>query len=257
MAGIRDRVEHDEPAAASEFVVFARALGEQGVDLLGHVLAGIQNVRNQRIIGDAVIEACRTNPERLAPWLSDHRAHVVRNTIQILGAIGGNAIVGLLQGVLRHPDPRVRLEVATALRGVDPKLSRPLLIRLLDGADTRMFCSVLHQLSQNRDVGTARLLVGLLLDAGFDRRPEEEKRAIYSALGATGEDEVLPDLEAEMHKGSWFTRSADAHQQAIARCIARIGTPAAKAVLEQGTQSKRAAVRKLCEDVLARWRPRE
>jgi hypothetical protein len=43
----------------------------------------------------------------------------------------------------------------------------------------------------------------------------------------------------------------------VARCIARIGTPAAKAVLEQGAQSKRAPVRKLCEEMLARWRPRE
>ncbi len=141
--------------------------------------------------------------------------------------------------------------MVSALGQLDLKLSRPLLIKMLDGATSRLFSLILHQLSSRRDSATARLLIGFLQDPKFEQRPIEEKRAIYSALSATGGDDILPELEAEMIKGNWFTRPQETHRQAIARCIARLGTPAAKDVLERGAQSKRAAVRKACEDALA------
>jgi hypothetical protein len=109
---------------------------------------------------------------------------------------------------------------------------------------------VLHQLSAARDPAVARLLHGYLVNPAFEARPLEEKRAIYSALSATGGDEVVPDLEAELHKGNWFSRYQEAHRQAVARCLARIGTPLARLTLERGAQSRRGPVRKSCEDAL-------
>jgi HEAT repeat protein len=122
---------------------------------------------------------------------------------------------------------------------------------MLEGADARTFCSVLHQLSVARDERTAGVLVGHLLDPAFEQRPLEVRRAVYSALAATGGDEIVPDLEQELHKGNWFSRYQEAHRQAVARCLARIGTPHARAVLERGARSKRAPVRKACLDALA------
>jgi HEAT repeat protein len=232
-------------------VAFARQLGEPAVDLLNLVLGESKVRRTRRLLAEAVTELCRGNPERLAPWLSDPRWYVVRNIIHILGWIGGPQIVGLLQTAARHPEPKVRHEVVSALGQLDLKLARPLLIKMLEGADTRLFSLVLHQLSSRRDSATSRLLIGFLQDPKFDQRPIEEKRAIYSALSATGGDDILPELEAELLKGNWFTRTQETHRMAIARCIARLGTPAAKETLERGGQSKRGGVRRACEEALA------
>jgi len=178
---------------------------------------------------------------------------VIKNVVQILGTIGGNAIVGMLQPVAQHPEPRIRQEVVSALRQVEPRLARPLLIGMLEGADARMFCTVVHQLSLVRDPGIARKMLEYMKDPGFDGRVADEKRAIYSAISTAGGDDVVPELEGELHKGNWFARTQDAHRQAIARCIARIGTPLAKQTLERGAQSRRTPVRKACEDALARF----
>lgn len=245
-----ERLDQQEAPAVIDFISFAKELGEPAVDWLNLVLAESQQRRNRRLLAEAIAELCRGNPERLAPYLSDPRWFVVRNAVHILGWIGGREIVGLLQVALRHAEPRVRQEVAAALGQVEPKLARPLLVRMLDGADTRMFCSVLHQLSAERDPGVARLLLGYLQDPGFEQRASEEKHAIYSALSATGGDEVVPELDAELMKGNWFSRNQEAHRQAVARCVARIGTPLAKEVLERGAQSRRGPVRKACEDAL-------
>lgn len=250
IASMIERLEPQDPEQVSAFVAFALELGEPAVDLLNLVLAEVQNRRARRVIAEAIAGQCRENPERLAPWLSDPRWFVVRNVVHILGWIGGDSIVGMLQTAARHPEPRVRHEVVAALSQVEPRLARPLLLRLLDGADARMFGSVMHQLSAARDVATARMLLGFLLAPDFDQRSLEEKRALYSALGASGGDEVVPELEAELHKGNWFSRHQEVHRQSVARIIARIGTAGAREVLERGAQSRRAPVRKACEDAL-------
>ena len=246
---IVERIDANE-ANAPELIAFIRDLGEPAVDLLNLVLAESQSRKNRRFLAEAIAVACRDNPERLAPWISDPRWFVVRNVVHILGWIGGPGIVGMLQAAARHPDPRVKQEVVAALGQVDPRLARSLLIRMLDGADTRLMTAVLHQLSAARDLGVARLLIQMIQSEAFEDRPLEEKRAIYSALASTADDAVLPDLDFELHKGNWFSKNQEAHRQAIARCIARIGTPAARAILSRGLTSRRPPVRKACEDAL-------
>lgn len=250
VSGAVEKLDQQDPPAVRDFVAFARELGDPAVDWLNLVLAESQQRANRRALAEAIADLCRDNPERLAPWLSDPRWFVVRNVVHILGWIGGSGIVGLLQAALRHPDARVRQEVVAALGQVEPRHARPLLVRLLAGNDTKMFCAVLHQLSAAKDERTARLLLSHMQADAFEQRPIEEKRALYSALAAVGGDEVVPELEAELHKGNWFARSQEAHRQAVARCLARMGTPLARTVLERGLTSRRGPVRKACEDAL-------
>jgi len=251
VSGVIEKLDQQEPEVVAEFVALARDLGEQAVDWLNLALAESQQRRTRRALAEAIACLCRDDPERLAPWLADPRWYVVRNIVHILGWIGGERILDLLETAMRHPEPRVRQEVIAALGQADPDKARPLLLGMLQGADARTFCSVLHQISVARDPRTAGVLLGYLVDPAFEQRPLEVRRAIYSALAATGGDEILPDLEQEMHKGNWFSRYQEAHRQAVARCIARIGTPLARAVLERGALSKRAPVRKACLDALA------
>ena len=252
-----EHIDQQEPAAIADFIAFSKMIGDPGIDFLNLVLAESQQRRNRRIIAEAIADICRDNPERLAPFLADRRWFVVRNVVHILGWIGGDQIASLLQVAMRHPEPRVRQEVIAALGQVDPKLARPLLLKALERADTRMFCAILHQLSAERHDATARLMLGYMVDEAFEQRPLEEKRAIYSALSALGNDEVIPELEAELLKGNWFSRTQETHRQSVARCIARIGTPHARMVLERGALSRRGPVRQACEMALMGFQHRE
>jgi hypothetical protein len=247
---ITRRIDNQGAAQVVDFLAFARQLGDPTVDLFVVLLAESQNRRNRKMLGEAITDLCRGNPERLAPHLTDPRWFLVRNIVHILGWIGGNQIVGLLESVLRHPELRVRQEAVSALAKVDAQLARPLLLRMMDTSDSRMLIAVLHQLARERDPQTARMLLAIMLEEDFGERPDAERHAIYSALSLTAGDEALPELEAELHKTTWFSRRLEPHRQAVARCLARIGTPLSRMILERGTQSKRAPVRKACQDAL-------
>jgi HEAT repeat protein len=236
-----------------EFIAFARRFGESAVDLLGLMMAGTEGSRHERRLMDAIIDECRENPERLAPWLGDPRWTVVRDTVRILGGIGGDSIAGLLRAVAEHPEQAVRDEVVTALEGVTLALAKPMLISLLDDVDSRTFCSIIQRLGQVRDAEVAELLVGYVTHPEFERQPADERRAIFAAIVTAGGDRALPELEAELHKGSLFSGGDESLRQAVAKCIAQIGTPLAKQVLQRGARSHQAGLRQTCEASLARF----
>ena len=244
-------LDHRGLEGLEEFLSFAADFGPAAVDWLVRILSESQQQRTRRRLVKAIAVLCRENPECLAPWISDERWYVVRNVASVLSLIGGNPVVGLLRAATRHSDLRVRIEVIGALAQADPEVSRPLLLEMLNDPETRIFCAALHQLAARRDRDVSRLLLGLLEAQEFERRPMEEQRAIYLALAGTSDDDALPRLEAELLKGGWLAHGADAHRQSLARCIARIGTPASRELLERAARSRNGAVRKICQDVMA------
>ena len=238
-----ERLDQQEPDGLGAYLALARDVGEAGVDWMTLALGESQRRATRQVLAEALAGTCRDNPERLAPWLSDSRWYVVRNIVYILGWIGGAPVLPMLQVALRHPDARVRMQVVAALSQIELRQSRPLLIRALDGADTRMFCQVLSQLSAARDPATARFLMAFLQQERFAQRPGEERRAIYAALASVGGDPIVPELEAELLRSNWFDKAIEIHRHNVARCLARIGTATARAVLERAVQSKRAPVK--------------
>jgi len=251
---IVERLDRQDEESLAGFMGLTHEVGDPGIDLQTLVLCESQQRLVRQTLAEAIAARCHDHPERLAPWLNDQRWYVVRNMAHILGWIGGPSIVPLLQVALRHPDARVHAEVVAALAQLDLKVARPLLVRALDGADSRLFCQILGQLSVARDPATARFLFAFIQQERFPQRPPEERRAIYAAVASVGGDELVGELEAELLKGNWFDRTQEIHRQNIARCLARIGTAGARAALERAVRSPRAPVRQAAQLAVASMR---
>ncbi|MBI5168435.1 MAG: HEAT repeat domain-containing protein [Candidatus Eisenbacteria bacterium] len=250
VARVVEQLDKQGEAGAAEWLALADDLGDAGIDWMTLVLSESQQ-RDVRLgVAEALTDRCRDNPERLASWLTDGRWYVVRNIVHILGWIGGAQVAGLLQVALRHPDSRVREEVVVALGNVELKIARPLLIRAVDGAESKLFCQVLARLSAARDAATARWLFAFLQQERFEQRPPEERRAIYAALASVGGDEIVPELEAELVRQNWFDRSQEIHRHNVARILARIATPRACEALRTAAESKRPPVRQAAQSAL-------
>ncbi|MEQ1831564.1 MAG: HEAT repeat domain-containing protein [Candidatus Eisenbacteria bacterium] len=241
-----EKLDSQGPASVSEFLALAHELGPAALDWLTLTLSESQARMTRQLVAEAIAVRAQDDPTRLSPWLNDPRWYVVRNVVHILGWIGGPPVVPLLQSAVRYPDPRVTSEVVTALQGIELRLARPVLIKAMEGADTKLFCQILQQLSAARDPAVARYVTAFLAQEKFLQRHIEERRAIYAAIASTGGDEVVTELDEAMNGGNWFDREQEVHRHAVARCLARIGTPKALQALEAGAQSRRAPVRQAC-----------
>jgi HEAT repeat protein len=242
-------LDQQDDAGIEAFLGLASEFGAPAADWLMQVLAESQQKRVRLPLSRAIAELVRDNPERILPWMSDERWYVVRNVVHILGWIGGDAVVGYLRAVNAHAEPRVRREIVAALSDASPANARPVLLSMLAGAESRVFTTVLHQLALDPDSVVTERLVTLMRGEEFARRPDDERRAVFVALAGQG-DAALSALEDELARGGLFERGLDPHWQAVARCIARIGTPAALEALGRGTRSRKGGVRKACEQAL-------
>jgi hypothetical protein len=240
-----DTLDAQDQAGIDAFFALAREMGPAVAEWLMHVLAESQQMRVRRPLARLIAELLSGHPDWIQSWLTDGRWYVVRNVVHILGWIGGPGIVGGLQVASAHPEPRVRREVVAALSGVAHDASRPILTRMLATAEPDLFGTILHLLAADHDPSVANVLLELMRDKEFPARPSNERRAVFLALATRGES-VVPALEAELNAGGLFSMRTEPDYQGIALCIARIGTPAARAVLERGMKSGRAAVRKSC-----------
>lgn len=234
----------------NEFLSFARSFGPGAAEWLMCIVAAASHQRTRRTLLRAITELCEGNPERLAPWLIDPRWYVVRNAVIVVGAASGGATAGLFRAVIAHPEPRVRQEVVTALAKCDPDSARPLLLELIRDGEPAIRSAALFQLGSRRHPDAAAALLKLVQEEGFRERPIEEVRAVTGALGGCGDNQVLPALQDQLYAPRWFSAGSAPYCQAIARCLARIGTPEAFALLEQGAQSKTPATRDACRVVL-------
>ena len=240
-----EKLDHCDDAGIEEFVRLVHEFGPHAATWLIGLLAESQQRRVRRPLARAIAELLREQPERIVPWLADSRWYVVRNIVHILGWIGGDRVAPHLTAASKHPEARVRREVVAALAQVSPRLAHPVLLEMMADAEPMLFMNLLQQLSHAPDPAVANHLVRLMRHDAFRSRTEDERFAIYRAITSQGEI-VLPALEEELKRGGLFARGLDAHWRAVARCLARVGTPAALEVLERGTRSHLPGVRAAC-----------
>ncbi len=247
---VHERLDGSDPAGIAEFIRFARSTGDAAVDWLVFAVGECQQRRSRRILADALVPLCKDRPERLTGWIGDPRWYLVRNIVYVLGAIGGAGTVGLLEPLLHHPDRRVRREVATALSHAAAQEARPLLLQMLGDCDSGVLTAVLDRLAGTADPALARKLLERIHEPDFAEQPPELRLAICRTAGSAGGETILPALEAELARGGWIASSRFTHSDAIALCIAGVGTKAAKEVLERSARSARASIRQAARSAL-------
>ena len=233
-----------------EFVTFARTLGAPASEWLMCIVALATQQRTRKMLLRSITELCEGNPERLAPWLADERWYVVRNAVSVVGSTEGGAPAGLFRPLVHHPEPRVRQEVVAALAHCEPDAALPLVLDMIHDSEPPIRNAALHLLGTRRNAEAAAALMRLVLDPGFRKRTIEEVRSVTAPLGGCANDDVLPQLEEQLYAPRWFSAGEAPYCQAIARCIARIGSPQARAMLERGAESKVGATREACRAVL-------
>jgi HEAT repeat protein len=232
-------------AELEAFLEFASSLGAAAAPWLMGVLADSQRRRVRQPLARVLAELVRETPDVLLPWLSDERWYVVRNVVHIYSQVGGRSAARLVKAVLEHPEARVRREAVEVLAHAEPAEARPLLLGMLAGSEPRLVVAILRCLAADAHADVTGHLLAMFEDPGFENRSDEERRAVLSVLATRG-DAVLPTLERALQRGGLFSKGDDARRQAIAFCLARIGTAAAREALDRGAHSVKAGVRKAC-----------
>ncbi len=242
---IAEHLDEAEPEDQARFAALVVGLGPAAVNLALTAMSLCVRSRARAAACTALCYVCHDDPLLLAPALSDPRWYVVRNAVFVLGQIGGEEVVDLLQIAGRHPEPRVRRQMVQALGNVPADQRLPLLLGQLDTRDPQLLSATLNMLARDRHPIALRSLLERFSAPGFEYVAEWIHRTyVHTLEDWVGEKEV-PVLAALVERGGWLAAPSPVRTDA-ARMLQRIGTEEAANALEAGLRSKHEPVREAC-----------
>jgi len=244
-------LEREEGVRLGEVNDYLLLLQKNSIKPLVKLLGELKNSKTRRAFCDALSEIGKNAIELFTPFIDDRRWYLVRNITYILGRIGKEQSLPYIQKAFNHAEIRVRREAVQALGLIGGPKAIGLLVRALTDNDVRIRCMAAINLGK---VGKKAGLIPLLevvQSKDFYKREPAEIKAFFNAIGMVGSNEAIPVLQQLLERKSWFGRGkADEILIGTANALAMIGTPEAKAILEEGKNSKEESMRDACAQAL-------
>ena len=226
-------------------------LQKNAIKPLIKLLGELKNSKVRRVFCDALSEIGKNHIELFTPFIEDRRWYLVRNIVYILGRIGKEQAFPYVQKAFNHEENRVRREAVQGLGLIGGPKAIGLLVRALTDNDVRIRCMAAINLGKvGKKTGLIPLLEVVQTKDFYKREPVEIK-AFFNAIGMVGSNEAVPVLQQLLERKSWFGRGkSDEIHIGAANTLAVIGTPEARAVLEEGKNSKDESIREACTQAL-------
>jgi hypothetical protein len=226
-------------------------LQKNSIKPLLKLLGELKNSKARRLFCDALSEIGKNSIELFTPFVDDRRWFLVRNIVYILGRIGKEQSLPYIQKAFNHEEIRVRREAVQALGLVGGSKATGLLVKALTDNDVRIRCMAAINLGKVAKKAGLIPLIEVVQTKDFNKREPVEIKAFFNAIGMVGSNDAIPVLQQLLERQSWFGRGKiDEIRIEVANALAMIGTPEAKAILEEGKGSKEESIRNACLQAL-------
>ena len=245
------RVLEREEGRLEDVHAYLLLLQKNSIKPMIKVLGELKNSKARRVFCDALSEIGKNAIELLTPFIDDRRWFLVRNIVYTLGRIGKEQSLPYIQKAFNHEDLRVRREAIQALGLIGGPKATGLLVKSLTDSDVRIRCMAAINLGKGGKKTGLIPLLEVVQSKDFYKREPTEIKAFFNAIGMVGSNEAVPVLQQLLERKSWFGRGkTDEIRIGAASALATIGTPDAKAVLEEGKNSKDETIRDACVQAL-------
>jgi hypothetical protein len=245
------RVLEREEGRLEDVNAYLLLLQKNSIKPMIKVLGELKNSKARRVFCDALSEIGKNAIELLTPFIDDRRWFLVRNIVYTLGRIGKEQSLPYIQKAFNHEDLRVRREAIQALGLIGGTKATGLLVKSLTDSDVRIRCMAAINLGKGGKKTGLIPLLEVVQSKDFYKREPTEIKAFFNAIGMVGSNEAVPVLQQLLERKSWFGRGkTDEIRIGAASALATIGTPDAKAVLEEGKNSKDETIRDACVQAL-------
>jgi hypothetical protein len=157
-----------------------------------------------------------------------------------------------VEKILRYPNPLIRREVIRTLATLRPSGTATKLIPMLNDSDEGVRLATLKSLLTGNYSAPFSNWEPIVNADTFGDRPPAERRNIFHAMRATTGDEAVPYWTSLLTEWGWTKRKKRGELALMAiDALGKLGTSAAQAALETGTQKGTAAVKQACATTLA------
>ena len=226
------------------------SLGEVVVRPIAEALSSEENSRTRERLTAIIIAlgvVARRTVERLK---SSPNAAVRRTAVVLLRQFGGSEALPDLTELLDDSEPQVQREAVRAILNIGSDHAYRTLEQALASGTDRSREAIMQSISSLRDERAAPLFAYILRNVDHRGALGTIYLRAVESLGVLKDPESVGPLKQALYRGEWWApRRTGALRAAAATALARVGTPQARAVLDEaaasGPRGVRLAVRAL------------
>jgi len=209
------------------------------IDPLLISLGELKYFKSRRAVCSVLAEIGKEQIDLVARGLDDERWYVVRNVVQVLGAIGSQRVINHLKKTIRHPDYRVRKETLNAAANINSSESEDFMILALSDPDIKIQLNSLKFLTDKKCGRAFKALENIIKDKKFkDRRPEQIGK-FFEGYAILGQERALPYLKPMASRSLFFASSKDERMKLFAiGALGKIKSGEAQKIINKLSQSK-------------------
>ncbi len=232
-------------------------IGPVLVEPLADALAAEDNARTVRRLRDILIgfgTAARQYADELS---TSPNPSVRRAAIDLLRALGGEAALPDLRGLLDDGDPQVQREALRAIVQIGTNDAYEVLEQALKTGKPHTRDAILQALGSLRDERAAPLFVHLLTHTGYTGALEGEYLSSIESLGRVANDErSVMTLKEILYRGEWYAPGRTTRlRTAAARALRAISLPSAERTLAEAAERGSGGVKKSARVALSEPAP--
>jgi len=230
-----------------------RTIGPALVGPLADALAAEDNARTVRRLRDILIDY-GTAARQYADELRRSPSPAVRRAaIDLLRALGGEAALPDLRGLLDDAEPQVQREALRAIVQIGTQDAYEVLEQALRHGQPHTREAIVHSLGSLRDERAAPLFVHILTHTGYTGALEGIYTSTIESLGRVAADErSVTTLRAILHRGQWYAPGRTSRlRAAAARALRAIALPSAERALREAAAEGSGGVKRAARAALA------
>jgi len=217
-----------------------RTIGPSLVEPLADALAAEDNARTVRRLRDILIgfgSAARQYADELR---TSPNPAVRRAAVDLLRALGGEAALPDLCGLLDDGEPQVQREALRAIVQIGTDEAYGALEQALKNGKPHTREAILQALGSLRDERAAPLFVHLLTHTGYTGALEADYISNIESLGRVANDErSVSALKVILYRGEWYAPGRTTRiRTAAARALRTINLPSAERALNEAADGK-------------------
>jgi len=219
---------------------YLESLGWESLPHITEMLGGLVSKKARLMICDYLARHGREHLSIIANGIRDKRWYVVRNTVMILGRIGGEQVIEYLTATASHPHQRVRAETFTALETMQSDRAVELLARFLTDNDSELrlqSLTTLGRIGGRAAFEAVRDVIRSTLFEQFTIEEREQYLIVYSHLGGAEVTDYLGSIIGSF--GLLPSAARTRHKLAALKALAYNASDEAEGFILSYTRSRR------------------
>jgi len=228
----------------NEFIAFLRFFSTKSVPYFIRLMTHIKRKDRLSVLRNRIASNTQDDPSPVLNLLDSKDTVIIINVIALIGLLKLKDTATLLQPLMNHTDPFVRVEIVTALEKAE---KASIIARFIDDEESFVRIKTLQALTRVKYPTIYYNLLNRIKRKYFRDLEFAEQKEYFNCLVANGGKEVIGHLKKILFKWLLFGRKNYVIMRKLAAIsLANITTEEASKILQRGLKKRNKDIKMAC-----------